>query len=133
MSHLASLCFCRCDSILFRVEFSRPRGRGLLSFLRSILSFLGVVKRIIPAVASTNAVIAAACASEVFKIVSSTANSLSNYVVFNDVDGVYTHTFEAEKKTDCLACSQSRHALNFSETAKLQEVKWPFDKYGAES
>jgi len=82
----------------------------------------GVVKRIIPAVASTNAVIAAACASEVFKLVSLTANNLSNYVVFNDVDGVYTHTFEAEKKTDCLACSQSRHSLNFSETAKLQEV-----------
>merc|ERR1712133_357709 len=44
----------------------------------------GVVKRIIPAVASTNAVIAAACASEVFKLVSLTANNLSNYVVFND-------------------------------------------------
>jgi len=82
----------------------------------------GVVKRIIPAVASTNAVIAAACASEVFKIVSSTANSLSNYVVFNDVDGVYTHTFEAEKKPDCLACSQTRHSLKFEDTAKLQEV-----------
>jgi len=48
----------------------------------------GVVKRIIPAVASTNAVIAAACASEVFKLVSLTSNNLSNYVVFNDVDGV---------------------------------------------
>ena len=73
--------------------------------------------------ASTNAVIAAACASEVFKIVSSTANSLSNYVVFNDVDGVYTHTFEAEKKPDCLACSQTRHSLKFEDTAKLQEVR----------
>ena len=86
------------------------------------MSSTGVVKRIIPAVASTNAVIAAACATEVFKLVSSAANPLSNYVVFNDVDGVYTHTFEAEKKTDCLACSQTRHQLSFKETAKLQEV-----------
>ena len=47
---------------------------------------------------------------------------MSNYVVFNDVDGVYTHTFQAEKKTDCLACSQTRHQLTFKETAKLQKV-----------
>ncbi|XP_029103453.1 NEDD8-activating enzyme E1 catalytic subunit isoform X3 [Scleropages formosus] len=58
----------------------------------------GVVKRIIPAVASTNAVIAAACASEVFKIASSTYIPLNNYLVFNDVDGLYTYTFEAERK-----------------------------------
>ena len=44
----------------------------------------GVVKRIIPAVASTNAVIAAACTTEVFKVVTSCCNPLSNYMVFND-------------------------------------------------
>ena len=47
----------------------------------------GVVKHIIPAVASTNAVIAAACASEVFKLASSCAPKLDNYMVFNDTDG----------------------------------------------
>ena len=44
----------------------------------------GVVKRIIPAVASTNAVIAAACATEVFKVATSCCNPLNNYMVFND-------------------------------------------------
>ncbi|XP_064632664.1 NEDD8-activating enzyme E1 catalytic subunit-like isoform X2 [Lineus longissimus] len=58
----------------------------------------GVVKRIIPAVASTNAVIAAACATEVFKIATSCCMPLNNYVNFNDTEGVYTYTFEAEKK-----------------------------------
>lgn len=82
----------------------------------------GVVKRIIPAVASTNAVIAAACATEVFKIASSAYIPLNNYLVFNDVDGLYTFTFEAERKENCSACSQVPQNLQFSPSAKLQEV-----------
>ncbi|KAM4610686.1 NEDD8-activating enzyme E1 catalytic subunit-like isoform 3-T5 [Polymixia lowei] len=82
----------------------------------------GVVKRIIPAVASTNAVIAAACATEVFKIASSAYIPLNNYLVFNDVDGLYTYTFEAERKENCSACSQVPQDLQFPPSAKLQEV-----------
>jgi ubiquitin-activating enzyme E1 C len=82
----------------------------------------GVVKHIIPAVASTNAVIAAVCATEVFKIASSCYHPLSNYMVFNDTDGIYTYTFEAEKKDDCLACSQVPQELKFKEDVKLQEL-----------
>ncbi|KAM3843888.1 NEDD8-activating enzyme E1 catalytic subunit isoform 2-T2 [Vipera latastei] len=82
----------------------------------------GVVKRIIPAVASTNAVIAAICATEVFKIATSAYMPLNNYLVFNDVDGLYTYAFEAEKKENCLACSQLPQNIEFSPSAKLQEV-----------
>uniref|UniRef100_A0A4W6FE28 NEDD8-activating enzyme E1 catalytic subunit n=1 Tax=Lates calcarifer TaxID=8187 RepID=A0A4W6FE28_LATCA len=82
----------------------------------------GVVKRIIPAVASTNAVIAAACATEVFKIASSAYIPLNNYMVFNDVDGLYTYTFEAERKENCSACSQVPLDLRFAPSSKLQEV-----------
>ncbi|MBN3296614.1 UBA3 enzyme, partial [Amia calva] len=96
----------------------------------------GVVKRIIPAVASTNAVIAVLfslyhyiitlittiCATEVFKIASSAYIPLNNYLVFNDVDGLYTHTFEAERKENCSACSQVPQELQFPPSAKLQEV-----------
>ncbi|XP_034938918.1 NEDD8-activating enzyme E1 catalytic subunit [Chelonus insularis] len=66
----------------------------------------GVVKNIIPAVASTNASIAAVCATEVFKLATSCSASLNNYMVLNDLDGIYTYTYEAEKKSDCLGCSQ---------------------------
>ncbi|CDQ75842.1 unnamed protein product [Oncorhynchus mykiss] len=72
----------------------------------------GVVKRIIPAVASTNAVIAAACSTEVFKIASSTYIPLNNYLVFNI----------AERKENCSACSQVPQDLQFPPSAKLQEV-----------
>lgn len=57
----------------------------------------GVVKHIIPAVASTNAVIAACCATEVFKIATSCCVPLNNYMVLNVVDGIYTYTYEAER------------------------------------
>lgn len=67
----------------------------------------GVVKNIIPAVASTNAVIAAVCVTETFKLATSCCSTLNNYMVFNDVDGIYTYTYEAERKEDCLVCSPS--------------------------
>ncbi|KAL8566247.1 NEDD8-activating protein uba3 [Nucella lapillus] len=82
----------------------------------------GVVKRIIPAVASTNAVIAAACATEVFKVASSCCHPLNNYMNFNDTEGVYTYTFEAMKREDCLVCSSHPQNLSFSESDKLQDV-----------
>ncbi|KAG7166311.1 NEDD8-activating enzyme E1 catalytic subunit-like [Homarus americanus] len=82
----------------------------------------GVVKRIIPAVASTNAVIAAACATEVFKLATSACTPMNNYCVFNDSDGIYTYTYEQEKKEDCVACSQVPQELLVQLTEKLQDV-----------
>merc|ERR1719232_1519960 len=82
----------------------------------------GVVKRIIPAVASTNAVIAAACAMEVFKLLCICCQPLNNYMVFNDSDGVYTYVYEQEKNPDCIVCSRRPQKLEFKETTKLKEV-----------
>lgn len=45
-------------------------------------------------------------------------------MVFNDVDGIYTYTYEAEKKEKCLGCSQDIQYLeiNNPNQMKLKEV-----------
>ena len=58
------------------------------------MHFQGVIKHIIPAVASTNAVIAASMALEAFKIATSCASPLQNYMVFNQTDSIYTYAYE---------------------------------------
>ena len=82
----------------------------------------GVIKRIIPAVASTNAIIAAICATETFKIATSCYSTMNNYMTFSNSDGLYTYTYEAEKKSDCLACANVPKSVEFSSYSKLQDV-----------
>ncbi|XP_011306003.1 NEDD8-activating enzyme E1 catalytic subunit [Fopius arisanus] len=83
----------------------------------------GVVKNIIPAVASTNATIAATCTTEVFKLATSCSASLNNYMVLNNLDGIYTYTYEAEKKKDCLACSEVPREIQIRDSnVKLREL-----------
>lgn len=79
----------------------------------------GVLKHIIPAVSSTNAVIAAVCTTEVFKIATSCYESMNNYMVFNDIDGVYTYKYEAEKKDDCLACSSIPKTISINNPSSM--------------
>lgn len=64
----------------------------------------GVVKNIIPAIASTNAIISAACALETLKIASGCSKTLSNYLTYNGVAGVHTKVTEFVKEKDCLVC-----------------------------
>ncbi|XVE81959.1 hypothetical protein DITRI_Ditri15bG0108400 [Diplodiscus trichospermus] len=64
----------------------------------------GVVKNIIPAIASTNAIISAACALETLKIASGFSKTLSNYLTYNGVEGLHTKVTEFVKDKDCLVC-----------------------------
>ncbi|KAJ9700241.1 hypothetical protein PVL29_005863 [Vitis rotundifolia] len=64
----------------------------------------GVVKNIIPAIASTNAIISAACALETLKIVSGCSKTLSNYLTYNGAEGLHTKVTEFVKDMDCLIC-----------------------------
>ncbi|KAJ7063399.1 hypothetical protein C8F01DRAFT_1132876 [Mycena amicta] len=82
----------------------------------------GVVKNIIPAIASTNAIIAASCCNEAFKIATSSAAFLNNYFMLIGTDGVYSYTFEHEKREDCPVCGGSALELPISSELTVEQL-----------
>lgn len=83
----------------------------------------GVVKNIIPAIASTNAIIAAACTNEALKLVTSCAPFLENYMMYtgDSETGLYTYTFAAEKKEDCPVCGQLAQTVTVDPQSTLED------------
>jgi len=79
----------------------------------TMLSAKGVVKNIIPAIASTNAIIAAGCANEAFKVVTNASGYLNNYMMYTGGVGVYTFTFEYERKGECIACGSVDQKITY--------------------
>ncbi|KAH7034810.1 uncharacterized protein B0I36DRAFT_316989 [Microdochium trichocladiopsis] len=85
----------------------------------------GVVKNIIPAIASTNAIIAASCCNEALKIATSAAPALGfeeSYMMYTGDESVYTHTFKNEKKDDCAVCGNEAKPLSVDPEWTLQEL-----------
>ncbi|GAA5998336.1 NEDD8-activating protein UBA3 [Rhodotorula paludigena] len=82
----------------------------------------GVVKRIIPAIASTNAIIAAACCNEAFKIATSTNPYLNNYMMYTGNESIYTYTFEHQKKPECPVCGGEKIAVQQKRDSSLQDL-----------
>ncbi|MCJ1465898.1 hypothetical protein MMC07_004517 [Pseudocyphellaria aurata] len=81
----------------------------------------GVVKNIIPAIASTNAIMAASCCNEAFKIATSCNPYLVNYMMYSGDEGVYTYTFEHEQKPDCPVCGNIARSLTVDPNATLED------------
>ncbi|KAL2134128.1 hypothetical protein VTI74DRAFT_951 [Chaetomium olivicolor] len=86
----------------------------------------GVVKNIIPAIAATNSVIAAACCNEALKIASSCAPALAladdNYMMYSGNDSIYTYTFKHERKPDCPVCGETARPLTVERGWTLREL-----------
>lgn len=85
----------------------------------------GVVKNIIPAIASTNAVIAASCCNEVFKLATTAAPYLDNYMMYTGNDGIYTFTFQHQKKPECPVCGNDSLSAELDPNMTLADlVEW---------
>lgn len=87
---------------LYERSLARAKEFGIEGITRSLC--LGVVKNIIPAIASTNAIIAASCCNEAFKIVTSSNPILENFMMYSGNESVFTYTFAYERKDDCPVC-----------------------------
>jgi ubiquitin-activating enzyme E1 C len=83
---------------------------------------MGVVKNIIPAVASTNAIVAAACVHEATKLLSYYSQSLNTYMMYMGTTGVYSHTFVYERKEDCPVCTEAVRTMKVSNRFTLNEL-----------
>ncbi|KAK9248324.1 hypothetical protein V1506DRAFT_529624 [Lipomyces tetrasporus] len=87
---------------LFDTALRRSREFNISGVTYSLTQ--GVAKNIIPAIASTNAIIAASCCNEALKIATTCSPYMNNYMMYSGNDSIYTYTFEYEKKDDCPVC-----------------------------
>jgi NEDD8-activating enzyme E1 len=106
---------------LYRTALERAKEFGIQGVTYSMTQ--GVVKNIIPAIASTNAIIAAACTNEAFKIATSSVPYLDNYMMYtgDSETGLYTYTFQAEKKEDCPVCGNLAQEVVIDPEMKLED------------
>lgn len=87
-------------------EHARDRAKkyGISGVTRMLT--LGVVKNIVPSIASTNAIIAASCCNEAFKLATGQWPLLNDYMMYSGDESIFTYTFAPTKKPHCPVCGQ---------------------------
>eukprot|EP00003_Mantamonas_plastica_P017912 TRINITY_DN294_c0_g1_i3.p1 TRINITY_DN294_c0_g1~~TRINITY_DN294_c0_g1_i3.p1 ORF type:complete len:371 (-),score=105.41 TRINITY_DN294_c0_g1_i3:173-1285(-) len=105
---------------LFEIALERAEENGIEGVTLSLTQ--GVVKNIIPAIASTNAIVAGATTNEVWKIMTNFAPCLNNYEVYQGKTSVVSVTSTLEKQDDCIVCGDSPVVeIEVPSTATLQD------------
>lgn len=82
---------------------------------------LGVIKNVIPAIASTNAIIAASTCLEAIKILSGSSKVLNNNMAYMGHEGLYCQSTFLERKEGCNICGSKRIELEVSKSTLLRE------------
>lgn len=112
---------------MYQMALTRAKTFNIEGVTKSLT--LGVVKNIIPAIASTNAIIAASCCNEAFKLITNTNPILENYMMYSGDDSVFTYTYKPSKKPNCPVCGDGTHiktveAQNWWDLNRfIQEIK----------
>ena len=107
-------------SWLFQKASARAKQFNITGVTYSLTQ--GVVKNIVPAIASTNAIIAASCCNEAWKIATGCNPYLNNYMLYNGEESVYTYTFEHQRKEDCPVCGNLAKDLVVDRRWTLREL-----------
>jgi len=81
-----------------------------------------VVKNIIPAIASTNALVSAECVNEALKFKTFSSHRLDNYLMYLGAEqtGINSETFRYKKNEECKACHKPYIAKVKSDTTLAQ-------------
>ena len=82
---------------------------------------LGVIKNVIPAIPSTNSIIAASVVQEGIKVLSGCSRVLDNNWMYMGHEGVYSSTTSYSKKPDCKGCCKAK-IITLKSTQKLEEL-----------
>ena len=82
---------------------------------------MGVVKNIIPAIASTNAIVSASCVSEAIKVLTNCNLNVDNYMMYMGQTGIYTHTYRTDKVEECTVCQSQREWISVPKSKKFGE------------
>ena len=83
-----------------------------------------VVKNIIPAIASTNALISAACVAEALKYRTGCAPTLNNYFMYIGASqtGINTETIQYKKNPDCAVCQTPLFYRDLDPASTLKQL-----------
>lgn len=83
---------------------------------------LGVIKNVIPAIASTNAIIAAASCLEAIKLLSYCSKVLDNNFLYLGLEGLHSMVQQFERNEKCNVCNCRVNEVNVRESVLLREL-----------
>lgn len=89
---------------MYQLAKSRAEEFGIEGVTKT--KTLGVVKNIIPAIASTNAIISAQCCNEAFKFLTGCNPSMKDSMFYNGENGVLCETDEYFRLPNCPVCGK---------------------------
>jgi ubiquitin-activating enzyme E1 C len=110
------------DDINWVCEQAKKRGEafGIQGVNYSLT--LGVIKNVIPAIASTNAIIAASTVLEAVKYLSGCSKILDNYFMYMGHEGIYATVNKYEKNESCNVCSTHIRKAKVDKSQTLKEL-----------